>query len=378
MSTAGLELSALPFVDGHLHAPLLEFPADLDAYRWQWYEGQREDASLAADLTAYRWAIHELAAQLRCPDDEASVVAAIAGRDVRAWAREALAEAGVAGLVVDTGYPPPELVLAPGELAEAGGVPVATLLRIERTAGDLAVAHRSFDGFLEAFDAEVEGARAAGHAGLKSIVAYRSGLAVGPSSLDDARNAFERERARGQGAARLAEKPLLDFLLVRSLAAARRQELPLQLHTGYGDPDIDLRLANPLELRWLLESGEARGVPIVLLHAAYPFVREGAWLAAVYPNVYLDVATCIPPLGFAALVEAWQAALAVAPLSRLQASSDAAGLVEHIGLGAHRARASLGRALGELCRARTLSVAEAEEAAALILAGTARRLYLGG
>ena len=151
----------------------------------------------------------------------------------------------------------------------------------------------------------------------------------------------------------------------------------MQLHAGYGDPDIDLRLANPLELRWLLESGAANGVPLVLLHGAYPYAREGAWLAAVYPHVYLDVATCIPPLGFAALVDTWREALAIAPVSRLQASSDAAGLAEHVWLGARRARTTLGAALGELHAAGALTAAEAEDAAEAILAGNARGLYLG-
>lgn len=375
MTSPTVDLSALPVLDGHLHAPLREIPSDLDGYRWLWYEGQREDAYLAAGLTAYRWAVHELAAELGCGDDEESVIAAIATHEVAEWARRIVGAADVEALVVDTGFPPPELALLPDELGAAAGVPVATLLRIEQVAGELTGLVSSFDQFLDAFDERVEGARAAGHAGLKSIIAYRSGLAVEPASLEEARVGFEREH--GRGATRLVEKPLLDFLLVRSLGAARRQALPMQLHAGYGDPDIDLRLANPLELRWLLESGAANGVPLVLLHGAYPYAREGAWLAAVYPHVYLDVATCIPPLGFAALVDTWREALAIAPISRLQASSDAAGLAEHVWLGARRARATLGAALGELHAAGALTAAEAENAAEAILAGNARGLYLG-
>lgn len=374
MTPPAIDFSALPVLDGHLHAPLRNPPEDVDAYRWLWYEGQRPHAALAADLTAYRWAIHQLAAELGCPDDEESVVAAIAGRDVSDWTREVIGPAGVEALVVDTGFPPPELALSPDELRAATGTPVATLLRIELVAGDLMGWVADFDELLDAFDAEAEGARAAGYAGLKSIIAYRSGLSVEPASEEEAQAAFARERARG--ANRLTEKPLLDFLLVRAVRAARRQSLPIQLHTGYGDLDIDMRLANPLELRWLLESGEADGVPVVLLHGAYPYVREGAWLAAVYPSVYLDVATCIPPLGVAALVETWREALAIAPVSRLQASSDAAGLAEHIALGARRARSTLGTALGELHAAGALTATEAEAAAEAILAGNARTLYV--
>ncbi len=375
-----IDLTSFPVVDAHLHAPLREFPAGLDDYRWQWYEGRREYAELGADLTAYRWAIHQLHDDLGCDDAEAAVIAAVAAREPRAWLRETLERDRVEGLVLDTGYPPPETVFSPAELAEAGGVPVAPLLRIEHRAGELAATSPSFAEFVERFDAAVAGARPAGYAGLKSVIADPSGLGIGRPERAQAEEAFARETGSGAGAGstlRLTEKHLLDFLLLRGLDAARRQELPLQLHTGYGDRDIDLRAANPLELRPLLESDAARGVPLVLLHGSYPYSREGAWLAAVYPNVYLDVATCIPPLGWSALVETWRVALAVAPFTRLHASSDAAGLVEHIGLGARRARATLGLALGELVRTGSLRAVEAEEAGAAILAGTARRLYFG-
>ena len=105
---------------------------------------------------------------------------------------------------------------------------------------------------------------------------------------------------------RVQEQALVDFLLLRALPVARRDGLPVQLHAGYGDRDLDLRLVNPLHLRGMLSSDEAEGVHFVVLHAAWPYVREGAFLTAVYSNVTLDVATCIPPLGHAALLEAWR------------------------------------------------------------------------
>ena len=147
---------------------------------------------------------------------------------------------------------------------------------------------------------------------------------------------------------RVQEQALVDFLLLRALPVARRDGLPVQLHAGYGDRDLDLRLVNPLHLRGMLASEEAAGVHFVVLHAAWPYVREGAFLTAVYANVTLDVATCIPPLGHAALLEAWRCALAVGATHRLHASSDAAGLAEQIALGAMRARSTLGQVLAEL------------------------------
>lgn len=370
-----LDLTGVPFVDAHMHAPLRERPQDVEGYRGCWYEGDPRDAALAADLTAYRWAIHGLAEHLGCSDEERAVIAATAERSGVAWLGETCARGQVEGVVVDTGYPPPERALSPDEMRKVTGLRVAELLRIEHAAAGLLAGSRSFSDFLERFDRVIERAAEAGVAGVKSVVAYRSGLAIERVDRAAAEAAYVREAARASG--RLTEKALLDFLVVRSLVAARRHSLPFQFHTGYGDREIDLRRANPLDLQPLLESDEARGVRIVLLHGAWPYTREAAWLAAVYPDVYLDVATCIPPLGWAALVETWEVTLAVAPISRVHASSDAAGLAEQIGIGATRARASLAVALEKLVGMGSLRAVEAEQAAAAVLGGTARQLYFG-
>jgi predicted TIM-barrel fold metal-dependent hydrolase len=367
-----LDLSHHPFVDGHMHPPLRRAPATADEYRWPWYEGRPESLALAADLPTYRAAVRELAEHLGCPAREADVVAAAGARDRDGWFAEMVRFGGVDGLVMDMGYPNPDDAISAADARRAAGVHVAPLLRIEALAGGLVAGAESLGELVERFDAALRTARDDGYAGLKSIIAYRTGLAVERVDERGAAEAFDRQRRVG---GRLSEKALLDFLLVRALAVAREQGLAMQLHTGYGDRDLDLALGNPLHLRGLLEAGAADGVPLVLLHGAWPYTREAAYLAAVHADVYLDVATCIPPIGFAELVAMWRVALAVAPVTRVQASTDAAGLAEQIGLGARWARRSLGAALAELVSAGALDAAGADAAAALILADTSRRLY---
>jgi uncharacterized protein len=373
-------LDHLPYVDGHMHPPLRPPPREPDEYRWPWYEGSADETALAGDLAAYRWGVRQLATYLGCAPAEEAVIAAVAERDPAAWLREVAAAGDVAGLVLDTGYPPPDTALTWEEVRDAAGVDVAALLRLEHHAGELAAQAGSFDELVDRYDAAVRGARARGYAGLKSIIAYRSGLGVDPAAnAAGARAGFarEKERAGGEGPLRLADKALLDFLLLRALAVAREEELPVQFHAGYGDRDLDLVGTHPRAIRPLLDSGAADGVAVVLLHGCYPYTGEGAVVASIYGNVYLDVATCIPPIGWGALVETWRTALAVAPLSRIHASSDAAGLAEQILLGAWRARATLGVALGELLDQGALGADECEAVAADILAGTSRRVYFG-
>jgi hypothetical protein len=374
-----IDLSPLPFVDAHMHPPYRTAPAGLAAYRWPWYEGDPADVALVADTAAYRWAIKRLAADLGCPPNENAVFEAVRGRDPAAWLREQLDRGGVAGLVADMGYPPPAETFSPAELAEAGAE-VAPLLRIELEAGALAAACEQFDEFVDRFDAAVAGARASGYRGLKSVLAYRSGLGVEPASLEQARSAYGRVRAAADGTSPrfLNEKPLLDFLFERALEAARREDMAMQVHAGYGDRDMDLPHCDPWLLRALLERSEvARSVPIVLLHGSFPYTGQAAVLAAIYPNVYFDVATCVPPFTEAIQLDVWRTALAMVPLTRIHASTDAAGLAEQIALGARQARRTLGIALAELVEAGVLDSGEAERVAADVLAGTARRLYFG-
>jgi hypothetical protein len=369
-----IDLSQAPFVDGHMHPPLRVRPQTVEEYRWPWFEGLPSESAHVTELVPYRWAIRQLADELGCAADERSVVAATRGLDPPTWLATVCERSQTIALVVDTGYPPPGEAL-PLTQIRAAGVDVAPLLRLESVAGDLIAEGLAFTDLIERYDAAVNGARDAGYAGLKSIAAYRSGLAIRPWSWDEAGEALARQRAAG--VMRVQEQALVDFLLLRALPVARRDDLPVQLHAGYGDRDLDLRSVNPLHLRGMLSSDEAAGVHFVVLHAAWPYVREGAFLTAVYSNVTLDVAACIPPLGHAALLEAWRCALAVGATSRLHASSDAAGLPEHIALGATRARMTLGQVLGELVASGELSAGQAERCGEAILAGNSRRLYFG-
>ena len=61
--------------------------------------------------------------------------------------------------------------------------------------------------------------------------------------------------------------------------------MPLQIHVGYGDADLDLLRADPLRLTAFLRATEKLEVPVLLLHN-YPFHRNAAYLAQVYSHVF--------------------------------------------------------------------------------------------
>lgn len=61
----------------------------------------------------------------------------------------------------------------------------------------------------------------------------------------------------------------------------------------------------------------------MLLHAGYPFVREAAYLASVYSQVYVDIGLAVPFLSVAGMRGVLQQLLELSPVSKLMYSSDA-------------------------------------------------------
>jgi uncharacterized protein len=323
----------------------------------------------------YRWAIRELTTMLGCAPTTEAVLTARGRMSADTLARRLLGEANIAVLLVDHGYLTDE-TWPPSELAARLPSRVLPLLRLEALAQELIVRHETFDAMLDAYSATVERARADGFVGLKSIIAYRTGLAVQLTSHGDAAVAFGpvKERARRDGRVRLATKPLNDYLLLRALEIAERQGMPVQVHTGFGDADLDLREANPLHLRPLLESGRYASVPFVLLHASYPYVRELGYLAAIYPNVWADVGLAIPHLA-AEIPTTLRQLLGLTPTSKVLYSSDASQIPELFWLAARWGRRGLGTVLDELIALGALDGDEALAVGRRVLGGNAAGVY---
>src|SRR5262249_41829295 len=251
--SSDLDLSAVPILDQHCHALLRDGAiGDAGAYARFFTESgdPRMHAGHAQRTIFYRWAIRELATCLDCATTADAVLDARARVPPDALARRLLSEANVAVLLVDHGYRSDETV-APSEMAARLPCRVLPILRLETLAQELIVRYETFDAMLDAYVAVVEKARADGFVGLKSIIAYRTGLAVQQTSRAEAAAAFGpvKELARRDGRVRLASKPINDYVLLRALDVAERQAMPVQIHTGFGDSDLDLREANPLHLR---------------------------------------------------------------------------------------------------------------------------------
>jgi predicted TIM-barrel fold metal-dependent hydrolase len=370
-----MDLSAIRLVDQHAHNLLRPEEAAAFDYRSAFTEATDSEVVRrhAEETLFFHRSLREIAEVLECAPDLGSVLTARQRLGFEEVVGRFFAAAGLDAVLLDDGFVPERILPVQWH---SRFTRAHRLLRLERQAEELIETSDRWTDFEERFRLVLR-EPPADVVALKSIVAYRTGLAVEQPQAAEAMECFWRLRqgARVGKSVRLACKPLNDWVVRRALDAAARTGVPVQFHTGFGDPDLDLRLANPLHLRPLLEDPSLRAVPFVLLHAAYPFSREAAYLAAVYPNAFVDFGLAVPSLSVSGMGWAVRALLELAPLSKILYASDAHYIPELFFLGARWGRQILGTELARCISNGDLAPAEAERAAEMILHGNAVRLY---
>jgi len=343
-----LDLASIPIVDNHCHSLLRDQPVDDEAFRIHLTESYFPEVARddVPHSLFYHWTIRELAALLECEPSSDAVHAARLQRGIEWLVREIVVRGNFKTWLIDTGYGA-ETTFDLDELRGVAPLRIEEVVRLEPLIERLILESVSFAGFLDAYRAALGDLRGRGIVGLKSVIAYRSGLQVESVDRATAAAAFGEvhETARRDGRLRLESKPLLDHLIVIAVEEAARQGVPIQFHTGLGDPDLDLTRVDPAALR-LIFSERYRAAPIVLLHTGYPYVRSLAYLAAMFPNVYAD-------MGEAIMFAAGEATgitrelLGLAPASKILFSTDASLVPELYWVGARLGRRALGRVLDE-------------------------------
>ncbi len=383
-------VDALPAIDQHCHAPLVDWqslgPED-PGWRRCFSEG-RKPASLREDVPAsagYREFLRALAAfQGGALEPWTQLEAAVVGRRAKAvllagdgYLAQLFDDAGLIGLLVDSGYGGPQ-ALSVAAFAHAARRPVAEIVRIESLAQELlagSASRRTFGpvAFADALAERLDKALASGAVGFKSIAAYRVGLELPAPSVRAVAAALRRRDLTSQGR-RLDDPALVAYALWIAARLAAAREIPLQFHVGFGDDDVHLPHADPTLLRALMRDPCTEACPIVLLHS-HPFVAQAAYLASVYPQVYVDLSLAIPLLGGAAAERMIAEALAACPATKLLAASDGHSYPEMHWRGIRLWRLSLAKVLATEIQAGRMDDAELEPVAGAILAGNAERLY---
>jgi predicted TIM-barrel fold metal-dependent hydrolase len=285
--------------------------------------------------------------------------------------RRFLTAAGVSDWLVDTGHRADDL-LTPTELATAGGGRAHEVVRLESLAESLAAAETEPTAYAAAFRVLLAD-RVRGAVAVKSVLAYRAGFDVELSRPSDAQverhvAAWLREVGR-TGSVRLTEPRLIAFGIHEAIGLG----LPLQLHVGLGDRDMDLRRSDPLLLTDFLRMPAVASVPVMLLHC-YPFERQAGYLAQAFRNVFLDVGLSVSFLG-ARAASLVARSLELAPFGQVLYSSDACGPAELHFLGARLWRNAIARVAGGFVAEDEWSAADASRVVRMIARDNALHAY---
>ncbi|MEZ7125662.1 amidohydrolase family protein [Nonomuraea sp. AD125B] len=368
------ELGALPLVDHHVHGASAD---DLgrDVFETLVTESDRPIPAFMTQFDSQigfairRWCAPVLGLPAHAsPEEYMSRRAELGAAEVN---RLLLTASGIGRYLVETGYRGDD-VLSPAGMTAVSGRPAHEVVRVERVMEDVAASGVAAADLPGRFREELR--RRTEHAvGLKSIVAYRHGFAFDPAPPGD------REAVAAAGrwladAERTGEWRVSDPVLLRlGLWAAAERGLPLQLHAGYGDPDVELHLCDPLLLTRWLKLVEPTGMDVLLLHC-YPYHRNAGYLAQVFPHVYFDVGLGVNYTGSRS-AELIAESLELAPFAKTLFSSDAWGPAELHFLGAHLFRRGLGRALRHWVDAGEWSERDAVRVARMIGADNALRVY---
>jgi uncharacterized protein len=289
--------------------------------------------------------------------------------------RRLLRACGLESLLIDTGHRSSALhdCAAMGKVA---GRPTYEVVRIESVAEEVARSGIDSAAFPDLFAAALE-TRAADAVGLKTIVAYRTTFKIDQtaptkSATQQAASAWFG-RAAAEGKFRLADPTIIRWGLWRGGEICRERKLPMQVHVGFGDPDVYMHACDPTHFTDFIAAMEGWQVPITLLHC-YPFQREAAWLSEIFQNVYYDVGCVLNytgPMSADILGEA----LEMGKFSKQLYSSDAFGLSELYYLGQLLYRRALRKVLDRWLAEDFCDLKTADEIVRLIGAENARRIY---
>ena len=337
-------VQSTPIIDHHAHNLLLS--SELEAHSM--LSITTEATGSAIDQTtstlAHLRAVHQLANILNCEDSWNSVRAHLATKhqlDDDSW--EKYCFRGIETVLIDDGLDTETVhpyqwhdrltrsackrIMRIERVAET--ILNALLNRYERPSGcHMQVAQsRFFEEFVSGFCDEIESAtKDEMVVGFKTVICYRTGLAL-PDSVDrnaaansihamldgsDTKNRFHR----------VADDTLSPFLvhLTAEILTREHCKKPIQFHTGLGDNDIRLRFSSSSHLQPFIERFPS--VPIVLLHASYPFTKEAGYLASTYRNVYLDIGEVFPMVSQEGQENVIREALELCPSEKLMWSTE--------------------------------------------------------
>ena len=338
-------IKTTPVIDHHAHNLLLSEEQDKHPLLSMTTEASGPALHHTSSTLAHMRAVRQLSEVLVCNPQWHLVQHSIEvqqRRPIDAWARRCFE--GIETVLIDDGL---DLeIVHPYEWHDRlTRSPCKRIVRIERVAGvifkemyetnqrsiikgDLGARGfltKSMEKFVQAISEAISDTNVVG---FKSVICYRTGLGIPPyPELEDVdvekavKAILEHENVIKK-LSRVEDEvlsPLLVHITTRLIEGSASPK-PIQFHTGLGDNDIRLRFSSPSHLQPFIEAYPS--VPIVLLHASYPFTKEAGYLASTYANVFLDIGEVFPMVSQEGQENVLREALELCPSEKLTWSTD--------------------------------------------------------
>ncbi|MCM3409515.1 amidohydrolase family protein [Metabacillus litoralis] len=231
-------------------------------------------------------------------------------------------DANLSALLLDFSYPTPRVKRE--EFLNTTTIQKFEIYRIEPVMDRLREENEEFYNFIEAYREELRSSlKSKNILGLKSIIAYRSGLEVGMMDENAARNDYQEFQKNH----RAVVKSLRDYCFHIAMEECNYADKVMHIHTGVGDGEVVLAKASPKFLLDVLRNPKYIDTKVHLVHGGYPWIEEAAFIVSILPKVYMDISLQIPFAGHGA-ERIISKVFEFAPFDKVMYGSDAINLPE--------------------------------------------------
>ncbi|WP_461180392.1 amidohydrolase family protein [Virgibacillus kimchii] len=259
------------------------------------FSGQKYTDKLYPGMNMYmQITIQRLAAYFSCEPTVGEVVKKRneLAKNFSSFTKTLFRDVNLEGLIVDFGYPTNRIPQE--DFSDTTGLPLWEVYRIEPLIDSLREKKFTFADFIERYRAVLKNELKKDHVvGLKSIIAYRSGLEIQKMDQGKALDDYEKFLVNK----RITAKSLRDYCFHIAMEECNEAGKVMHIHTGVGDGEIVLPKASPSLLVDLLRDPKYENTKVHLVHGGYPWMEEAAFLTSVLPNVYMDISLQNPFIG---------------------------------------------------------------------------------
>ncbi|AIY06818.1 putative metal-dependent hydrolase [Planococcus sp. PAMC 21323] len=274
--------------------------------------------------------LRNMAKYLSCEETLESIVEARNKKaaDYGAYTKELFGDVQLEGAIMDFGYPQPPLKRE--DFEKLSGSKIWEISRIETIMVEFGKEGLEFNEFVRRYRERLsENLSKPGVVGLKTIIAYRSGLEIMDMNEEEARKGYKEFVENDRSPA----KSLRDYCFHIAMEECTAADKFMHIHTGIGDGEVVITKASPSYLLDTLRLEKYKDTKVHLVHGGYPWMEEAAFIVSILPNVYMDISLQNPFTGHG-VERIISQVLELAPFGKVMYGSDAFTVPEMNWMGA--------------------------------------------